>query len=390
MTPHSSPNSPKLFSFFAGAGFLDLGFETTGFEVVFANEFSPSFANAYKYSREKMGLNLPEAGIHVCSAESFLPKGNLEPSFAIQLNKTKESSALTGFVAGPPCPDFSIGGKNEGSTGSHGRLSDTYTELVCSHQPDFFLFENVKGLWRTSKHREFYDSIRKRVHKAGYITTDRLINAIEYGVPQDRERIILIGFHKRLFESADRAKLRINSRNIDKLFPWAQHTRDNKDDIFSKPWPSVNPYKRDTVLPAPEGIDQTLTVEHWFTKNEVLDHANAMHVFKPRAALVRFQTIDEGDDSKKSFKRLHRWRYSPTCAYGNNEVHIHPYKPRRITVAEALSLQSLPKQYCLPDNMSLTDMFKVVGNGVPYLAAKGLAESIKDFLDTVLTRRDDV
>ena len=91
--------------------------------------------------------------------------------------------------------------------------------------------------------------------------------------------------------------------------------------------------------------------------------------------------IAEGDDRKKSYKRLHRWRYSPTAAYGNNEVHLHPYKARRLSVAEALAIQSLPKEFQLPSEMSLTDKFKTVGNGVPYLLAYEVAKTIKEFLE---------
>ena len=86
---------------------------------------------------------------------------------------------------------------------------------------------------------------------------------------------------------------------------------------------------------------------------------------------------------KKSYKRLHRWRYSPTAAYGNNEVHLHPYKPRRISAAEALAIQSLPKNFIIPEHISLSNMFKTIGNGVPYLAAKGLAETISVFIEKV-------
>ena len=89
---------------------------------------------------------------------------------------------------------------------------------------------------------------------------------------------------------------------------------------------------------------------------------------------------EKGDDKKKSYKRLHRWRYSPTVAYGNNEVHIHPYEARRISVAEALALQSLPREFVIPHNITLTDAFKTIGNGVPYLAAKGIANSLFDYL----------
>ena len=92
-------------------------------------------------------------------------------------------------------------------------------------------------------------------------------------------------------------------------------------------------------------------------------------------------SVAEGDDSKKSYKRLHRWRYSPTVAYGNNEVHLHPYKARRLTVAEALALQSLPKDFILPPDMSLTDKFKTTGNGVPFMLSSGIAKTIYDFME---------
>ncbi|MGM3114922.1 DNA cytosine methyltransferase, partial [Bacillus cereus group sp. BC326] len=87
----------------------------------------------------------------------------------------------------------------------------------------------------------------------------------------------------------------------------------------------------------------------------VKSHQNANQFFKPRAGLAKFQMIEEGDDSKKSYKRLHRWRFSPTAAYGNNEVHLHPYKARRLSVAEALAIQSLPREFELPVDISLTN-----------------------------------
>ena len=67
-------------------------------------------------------------------------------------------------------------------------------------------------------------------------------------------------------------------------------------------------------------------------------------------------------------------------AYGNNEVHLHPYKERRISAAEAMSLQTLPKTFELPKDMTLTDKFKTIGNGVPYLLSCGIARTIYDFL----------
>ena len=87
------------------------------------------------------------------------------------------------------------------------------------------------------------------------------------------------------------------------------------------------------------------------------------------------------DSSGKSFKRLHRWRYSPAAAYGNNEVHLHPKEPRRLSVREVLRLQTVPDTYALPKDLTLTAKFKMVGNGVPVILAKAVADSILDFLN---------
>ena len=173
---------------------------------------------------------------------------------------------------------------------------------------------------------------------------------------------------------------KINGSPLINNFNWKAKTLYSAEEVFEKPWPQLSLFAQKTPLTHPENIPLELTVETWFKQNEVTSHPNQIHHFKPRAGLARFLTIDEGDDLKKSFKRLHRWRYSPTAAYGNNEVHLHPYEARRISVSEALAIQSLPKEFVIPENISLTDMFKTIGNGVPFLAAKGLALTIIEFL----------
>ena len=131
---------------------------------------------------------------------------------------------------------------------------------------------------------------------------------------------------------------------------------------------------------APDGIIKELAVQHWWNRNSVVTHPNQSMYFKPRTATLRFKSIREGDVSQLSFKRLHRWRYSPTAAYGNNEVHLHPYEPRRISVAEALAIQSLPREFVIPLDTPLTAAFKTIGNGVPYLLSFYLAKTIKFYL----------
>ena len=88
----------------------------------------------------------------------------------------------------------------------------------------------------------------------------------------------------------------------------------------------------------------------------------------------------EGDVSRKSFKRLHRFRFSPTAWYGNQEVHLHPWKARRLSVREALRIQSVPDEYVLPKEMSLSAKFKMICNGVPCIMARAVAQSVHEVL----------
>ncbi|MEG5040258.1 DNA cytosine methyltransferase [Microcoleus vaginatus GB2-A3] len=375
---------PCIFSFFSGSGLLDLGFESIGFNVAYVNEIFPPFMQAYRYSRQC--LNLPEPEYGYCQGEEADVTRLVGGETAFRLRELMQDARkhhdIVGFIAGPPCPDFSIGGKNRGGEGDKGQLSASYIELICQQQPDFFLFENVKGLWRTKKHKAFYNKLKHQLADSGYVFAERLINAIEYGVPQDRERIILIGVRKNLVKNLGISLEEKSQMLGESLFPWQSQVLYPKSEIFSHPWPKRTAFADDGFVPCPDGIPQDLTVEFWFQKNDVLNHPNAQHYFQPKAGLKRFASVDEGDDSKKSFKRLHRWRYSPTACYGNNEVHLHPYKLRRLSVAETLAIQSLPKDFALPAKMTLTNMFKTVGNGVPYLAAQGIAKTILQFLQT--------
>lgn len=366
-------NKPfSIFSFFSGSGFLDLGFENSGFNIRLVNEFFPSFMNAYKYSRKGLQIDSPQFGYQNNDINDFLSSRKNELEDYLKVSK-KES--LTGFIGGPPCPDFSIAGKNKGKDGENGKLSLSYVTSITTFLPDFFLFENVKGLWKTEKHRKFFDELKTMLHHAGYCTTEKLINTLEFGAPQDRERILLFGVKKELLKKSYYSGTELLN------FTWNSKCLYSINDIISKDWPDMIPFSENSIIECPRNIIEQLTVEYWFKKNDVINHPNGMDYFTPKAGLAKMQVIQEGDVRKKCYKRLHRWRYSPTAAYGNNEVHLHPYKIRRLSVAEALAIQSLPKDFSLPPEMTLTDKFKTVGNGVPYLAAKGIAETIKNYLE---------
>ncbi|MBQ7252482.1 MAG: DNA cytosine methyltransferase [Kiritimatiellae bacterium] len=365
-----------MFSFFTGAGFLDLGFEACGFIPLAANEIDANFARVYRYSREKMGLKLPKFGLQEESVTDFLDEQARRDWLHKCIDESSRSFDFVGFVGGPPCPDFSVAGKQAGSQGKHGHLSQVYIDAIREFRPDFFVFENVKGLLKTARHRAFFDSLVRQVQQAGYATDWRLLNSLWYGVAQDRERVILFGVRKdRLKQRAIQGECHLAE------VPWEARQAETVDDIGTIPWPDRHPFRENGKLQKPKSVPEELTVEYWFRKNSVDVHPNATDFFIPRAGLEKMKRFDEGDDSKKCYKRLHRWRYSPTAAYGSNEVHLHPYKPRRLSVAEALAIQSLPKVFELPPDISLSAKFKTIGNGVPYLLAKGVAETFRDFLE---------
>lgn len=369
-----------IFSFFAGAGFLDLGFELSGFKVAFVNELNNSFLNAYKFARSKMGIPGTLYGYHEGDMVG-LTKGKQRKNLSNIINDTRRHNGIVGFIGGPPCPDFSVAGKNKGRNGVNGKLSSTYVTLISQQNPDFFLFENVKGLWKTRTHRQFYEELKIKLQKKGYVLTERLINALEYGAPQDRERIILVGFQKDLIppKLIDPGKKNTLATNA---FPWSEYIKFPLEEIIKKYGDARKLYEKH-LHKKPWGIPAETTVQYWFEKNLVTKHPNARHFFKPKVP-SRFKEIREGDVSRKSFKKLHRWRYSPTVAYGNNEVHLHPFEPRRLSAAEALALQSLPKDFVFPDTMTLSEMFKAIGNGVPFVVAKSVAGTINKFLDTLI------
>ncbi|MEC9492171.1 DNA cytosine methyltransferase [Flexistipes sp.] len=374
-------NKISIFSFFSGCGLLDLGFEDTGYDIVYVNEYFQPFIYAYKYSRLKMGYKKPIYGYSDNSIVNLLSQHEIS-ILSNNINLERIKGNIVGFIGGPPCPDFSVGGRNRGKDGENGKLTETYIDLTCKLKPDFLLFENVKGLWNTKKHREFYEKVKTKLYDAGYVIMEKLVNAIEYGVPQDRDRIIMFAIQKHFLS---------NSNDINN-FNWNIDKKFDKEEILQLNWPTINPFQ--TNISKPKDVPFELTVKYWFDKNSTYNHQNSQDQFKPKAGLPKFQSIPEGDVSKKSYKRLHRYRYSPTAAYGNNEVHLHPTEARRISVAEALAIQSVPACFELPLDMTLTNKFKTVGNGVPYLLSRGIANSIKVFINGLnpqfIRSKDDI
>lgn len=378
-----------IYSFFSCAGFLDLGFEKVDcspYEIRMANEIDPNFRECYRYAREHLDepIRVSDDFIFPNSIADFVHWGggprkgcrDVYNKFAALLESDRAANRIIGFIGGPPCPDFSIAGLNAGKDGDVGPLSSKYVRLINQEAPHFFLFENVKGLFSSEKHRTYFHSLCLKLSEK-YFISYRIVNALWYGAPQFRERLIIVGIRRDLIPG-------FTHRRLDEELKWEAFQRFKEAVIKNRTkWPSSQPYNPDTMLPRPK-IDcgvEGLAVLDWWIKNDVAHHPNQINQTHPReSSRARYETVREGSTIGKSYHRLHRWKYAFTACYGHNEVPLHPWEPRRISVAEALATQSLPADFSLPPTMGISALFKAVGNGVPFLMARGLAGMIYTFL----------
>jgi len=165
----------KLVSLFTGAGGLDLGFERAGFHVAWANEYDPTIWDTFTWNFPKVALD-KRSIVDVSASE--IPD-------------------VDGIIGGPPCQSWSEAGAGRGINDKRGQLFFDYVRILKAKQPKFFLAENVSGILHP-KHREAFLKILGELENAGYEVTYKLLNANDYNVPEDRLRVIIVGYHKKL------------------------------------------------------------------------------------------------------------------------------------------------------------------------------------------------
>src|SRR3989338_7479765 len=165
----------KIISLFTGAGGLDLGFEKAGFNTIWANEYDKSIWETFKH-------NFPHTKLDRRSITEV---------------QSSEIPQVDGIIGGPPCQSWSEAGAGRGINDKRGQLFHDYIRLLKDKQPKFFLAENVSGILHP-KHAEAFANIIREFENAGYEVSKKLLNANDYDVPQDRLRVIIVGYHKNL------------------------------------------------------------------------------------------------------------------------------------------------------------------------------------------------
>ena len=370
MSCHKKQTIP-LISLFSGGGFMDMGFIQAGFDVVFANEFNVSFANIYN---EGVGS--------WCKIEQmpFVPITSTDSLVDLSANMIAQKAFPNGFpkvwgiIGGPPCQDFSLNGSGKGFEGERGKMTQVFLDRIASMKPAFFVMENVKGLLLREEAKQRLDYLIKTTIIPDYYVDRKLLNALEYGVPQSRERVFMVGLRKDLFQIM---KYEQKEEISTMTFDWPIPIFENALKTYN--WPTKNRFG--ATIRKPVGIPKDLCVHHCLKSKSDAGASNIDEYFPLHGDVEVKKLIDEGDTRRSSFKRLHRYRYSPTLCFGNNEVFLHPYENRRISVREALRIQGVSDAYHLPTG-NLSAKFKVIGNGVPVPLAKAIADNLFDYINS--------
>ncbi len=320
----------QLVSLFTGAGGLDLGFEKAGFEIVWANEFDKSIWETFE-------LNFP--------------KTKLDKRSIVNV-QSEDIPKVDGIIGGPPCQSWSEAGAGRGISDSRGKLFHDYIRLLKDKQPKFFLAENVSGILHP-KHTEAFSNILSEFEKAGYEISHKLLNANHYDVPQDRLRVIIIGYRKDLKKKFE--------------FPEPQEYKPVLKDAI---------WDLRRAKPAKEGNKTNGDEKLWAPNHEYMNGG--------------FSSI------YMSRNRVRAWdEPSFTIQAGGRHAPIHPQAPkmkfveqnkrifvpgkekkyRRLSVRECARIQTFPDEYIFKYE-NIADGYKMIGNAVPVNFANHIAKKI--------------
>lgn len=320
----------KIVSFFSGAGGLDLGFEQAGFEIIYANEYDKTIWETYEKNHT-----------------AFLDKRDIREI------KSDEIPNCDGIIGGPPCQSWSEAGKMKGFADARGQLFFEFIRILKDKQPKFFVAENVVGML-SSTHGDAVPNILKLFNEANYDVSLTLVNASDYGVPQDRKRVFYIGFRKDL-------KIKDFKLNL---------IKQSKVPLKEVIWDL-----KDNVIPA-KALNKTNGEECKVSNHEYLTGS--------------FSTI------YMSRNRVRSWdEPSFTIQAGGRHAPIHPQAPkmlfveqnkrifvpskedlyRRLSVRECARIQTFPDDFKFYYR-DVADGYKMIGNAVPVKLAKQVAEYI--------------
>lgn len=330
----------KLISLFSGAGGLDRGFEHAGFHTVWANEYDKTIWETFE--------------------ENF-PRTKLDKRSITEIDSKEIPNGAIGLIGGPPCQSWSEAGAGRGINDKRGKLFFEYIRILHDKQPLFFLAENVSGILHP-KHKEAFANILQEFADSGYEVSHKLLNANDYGVPEDRQRVIIVGYLKKLnkkFEFPEPLKykplLRDAIFDLRKAKPALPKNKKNKEEDLWAPNHEYMTGGFSTIYMSRNRVRSWN--EPSFTIQAGGRHA-PMHPQAPKMLFV--------EQNKRIF------------VPGKEDLY------RRLSVRECARIQTFPDDFIFKYT-DVADGYKMIGNAVPVEFAKHLAMKIAEDLKHHLT-----
>jgi DNA (cytosine-5)-methyltransferase 1 len=329
----------NVATFFAGAGGLDLGFTKAGFNCIWANEYDKEIWETYEKNHKKTKLDRR----------------------SITDIASSEVPDCDGIIGGPPCQSWSEAGALRGIGDKRGQLFFDFIRILAEKQPLFFLAENVSGML-LPRHAKALENIKTMFKECGYELSFQLLNASDFGVPQDRKRVFFIGYRKDL--------------GIKFKFPTG-HTTEDKITLKDAIWDL-----KGSAIPAAK--NNTTNGDKLAVPNHEYMTGGFSPIFMSR-------------------NRVRAWdEVSFTIQAGGRQAPLHPQAPKMLLVEQdlrkfvpgkeklyrRLSVRECARIQTFPDNFkfyykSVAAGYKMIGNAVPVNFACEIAKVIKADLEGI-------
>lgn len=378
-----------VISFFSGAGGMDLGFVLAGHNIVWANDFDKDAANTYEYNIGKLFKHEYVVGDIT----------NLFDTSKEMINKNLPDGDI--IIGGFPCQGFSIANIDRSMKDERNYLYLELLKAISIKKPKFFILENVKGLENMSKGKilkmilddlEVAGTDRCKVFPgdgSGYKVSYNVLNAYNYGVPQNRERVIIFGVRKDLennfFEKNNLSSSKFKNKPRKTFLVRETHSQDSEITDTLKPYEKINNMYNHYIN------EHNTDYDYFKQKHPIYKSTNLSDAISDLPMLFdkNNENIANHDGSKAKVKISNRvgnretfWnKHSPTImgrgsGTGGPLIPPHPDKHRRFSVREVARIQTFPDNFIFKGSNS--SAYRQIGNAVPVLMAYNIAKIFKD------------
>jgi DNA (cytosine-5)-methyltransferase 1 len=331
-----------ILSLFSGVGGLDLGFRREGFEPLLAIDNDPVAVRTYIRNQGQV-------------AETSNLASRKAARDIVRLWKSRAYEDARGVIGGPPCQAFSSSNVHPIDGDGRAKLVAAFSSIVeAFHREfdiDFFVFENVTGLDRP-QHKRRLNNLKRKLEQWFDVFTLK-INAADYGVPQNRSRLFVVGFNRKRYSRT----------------------------VFLQPVPTFKEPR--TVRWAIGQLSEPAYYARGLDPKKFPEHPNHW-TMRPKSRKFSSRLLRKSRMKGRSFRVLQWNKPSWTVSYGHREIHVHPRGHRRLSVFEAMLLQGFPSSYRILGTLS--DQVRLVSDAVPPLLAQAVAKSLRLSLDANLRK----